>query len=127
MDHPTLETMAKWLAGRLEHETVLREIAPHLQDRCPICRDQYEQIRRLTKEAGHSDEEVGVVEWREAPELLSRLEELPFPEQLRQVEEDEALHTWGLTQLLLQRSREVVSEIPRKVSPIVLNSPRGIT
>jgi len=28
--------------------------------------------------------------------------------------EDEALHTWGLTQLLLQRSREVVSEIPKK-------------
>ena len=112
MDHPTLETMAKWLAGRLEHEVVLREIAPHLQERCPICRDQYEQIRRLSKEAGHSDEEVGVVEWQEAPELLARLEELPFPEQLRQAEEDEALHTWGLTQLLLQRSREVVSENP---------------
>lgn len=114
MGHPTLETMAKWLAGRLEHETVLREIAPHLQERCPICREQYEQIRRLTKEAGHGDEEVGVVEWREAPELLARIEDLPFPEQLRQAEEDEALHTWGLTQLLLQRSREVVFEVPRK-------------
>ncbi len=114
MDHPTLETMAKWLAGRLEHEAVLREIAPHLQERCPICRDHYEQIRRLAREAGHSDEEVGVFEWREAPEVLARLEELPFPEQLRQAEEDEAFHTWGLTQLLLQRSREVVSEIPRK-------------
>jgi tetratricopeptide (TPR) repeat protein len=114
MDHPTLEMMAKWLAGRLEHETVLREIAPHLQEHCPICREQCEQICRLTKEAGHSDEEVGVVEWREAPELLGRLEELPFLEQLRQAEEDETLHTWGLTQLLLQRSREVVSEIPRK-------------
>jgi tetratricopeptide (TPR) repeat protein len=112
MDHPTLETMAKWLAGRLEHEAVLREIAPHLQERCPICRDQYEQIRRLSKEAGHSDEEVGVLEWREAPDLLARLEELPFPEQLRQAEEDEELHTWGLTQLLLQRSREAVSENP---------------
>ena len=112
MDHPTLETMAKWLAGRLEHDVVLREIAPHLQERCPICRDQYEQIRRLSKEAGHSDEEVGVIEWREAPDLLAGLEELPFPEQLRQAEEDEALHTWGLTQLLLQRSREVVSENP---------------
>jgi hypothetical protein len=67
MDHPTLETMARWLAGRLEHEVVLREIAPHLQERCPICRDQYEEIRRLTREAGHSDEEVGVMEWREAP------------------------------------------------------------
>ncbi|HEX5714684.1 MAG TPA: tetratricopeptide repeat protein [Thermoanaerobaculia bacterium] len=114
MDHPTLETMARWLAGRLEHEVVLQEIAPHLQERCPICRDQYEEIRRFTKEAGHSDEEVGVMEWREAPELLGRLEELPFPEQLRQAEEDEALHTWGLTQLLLQRSREVVSEHPRR-------------
>jgi tetratricopeptide (TPR) repeat protein len=114
MDHPTLETMARWLAGRLEHEVVLREIAPHLQERCPICRDQYEEIRRLTKEAGHGDEEVGVVEWREAPELLGRLEEFPFPEQLRLAEEDEALHTWGLSQLLLQRSREVVSDHPRK-------------
>ncbi|HWM95035.1 MAG TPA: tetratricopeptide repeat protein [Thermoanaerobaculia bacterium] len=114
MEHPTLETMAKWLAGRLEHEAVLREIVPHLQDHCPVCREQYEQIRRLTREAGHSDEEVGVVEWREAPELLGRLEELPFPEQIRQIEEDEALHTWGLCQLLLQRSREVVSENPRK-------------
>jgi tetratricopeptide (TPR) repeat protein len=112
MDHPTLETMAKWLAGRLEHEAVLREIAPHLQERCPICRDHYEQIRRLSKEAGHSDEEVGVLEWREAPDLLDQLEELPFPEQLRQAEGDEALHTWGLTQLLLQRSREVISENP---------------
>ena len=50
MDHPTLETMAKWLAGRLEHEVVLLEIAPHLQERCPICHDHYEQIRRLSKE-----------------------------------------------------------------------------
>lgn len=114
MEHPTLETMAKWLAGRLEHETVLREIAPHLQENCQRCREQYEQIRRLTKEAGHSDEEVGVVEWQEAPGLLRRLEELPFPEQVRQAEEDESLHTWGISQLLLQRSREIVSENPRK-------------
>ncbi len=114
MDHPTLETMAKWLAGRLEHEVVLREIAPHLQERCPVCRGQYDEIRRLSKEAGHSDEEIGVLEWREAPELLGHLEELPFSEQLRQAEENEDLHTWGLTQLLLQRCREVVSENPRK-------------
>lgn len=113
MEHPTLETMARWLAGRLEHETVLREIAPHLQAQCPICQEQYEQILRLTREAGHSDEEVGVVEWREAPELLARLEELAFPERIRRAEEDEAFHTWGLCQLLLQRSREVVSESPK--------------
>lgn len=113
MEHPTLETMARWLAGRLEHETVLREIAPHLQAQCPVCREQYEQILRLTREAGHSDEEVGVVEWREAPELLARLEELAFPERVRHAEEDDAFHTWGLCQLLLQRSREVVSESPK--------------
>lgn len=39
---------------------------------------------------------------------------ISFPEQLRRAEEDEALHTWELSQLLLQRSREVVSEFPRK-------------
>lgn len=111
-NHLSLETLAKWLAGRLEHDVVLQRIVPHLIATCPGCRERFEQIRQLKKEAGHYDEEVGVVEWREAPELLRLLEELPVPERHRRVEEDDSLHTWGLCQLLLQRSREAISEEP---------------
>ena len=111
-DHLSLETMAKWLAGRLEHEAVLERIVPHLLERCPVCRDRFEQIRRLKTEAGHDDEEVGVFEWREAPELLRSMEELPVAEQHRRAQEDETFHTWGFCQLLLQRSRESISEDP---------------
>jgi len=111
-NHLSLETLAKWLAGRLEHDAVLQHIVPHLVATCPVCRERYEQIRLLKREAGHEDEEVGVVEWREAPELLRCLEELPFPERHQRVEEDESLHTWGLCQLLLLRSREAISEDP---------------
>ena len=78
-NHLSLETLAKWLAGRLEHDAVLQHIVPHLVATCPVCRERYEQIRQLKREAGHEDEEVGVVEWREAPELLRLLEELPLP------------------------------------------------
>jgi tetratricopeptide (TPR) repeat protein len=112
-DHISLETMARWLTGRLEHEAVLQQIVKHLVERCPVCREHYEQIRKL-KEAGHEDEEVGVVEWREAPEQLRKLEELPVPEQHRWIEEDESLHTWGLCQLLLQRSREALADDPAR-------------
>lgn len=111
-NHLSLETLAKWLAGRLEHDVVLQRVVPHLIATCSGCRGRFEEIRQLKKEAGHYDEEVGVVEWREAPELLRLLEELPAPEQYRRVEEDDSLHTWGLCQLLLQRSREAVSEDP---------------
>ena len=111
-NHLSLETLAKWLAGRLEHDVVLQRIVPHLIATCPVCRERYEQIRQLKRDAGHEDEEVGVVEWQEAPELLRRLEELPLAERHLRVEEDESLHTWGLCQLLLLRSREAVSEDP---------------
>src|SRR5581483_5462016 len=45
-------------------------------------------------------------EGRQAPELWTRLVGLPYAEQLREVEEREELHAWGLCQLLLQKSRE---------------------
>jgi tetratricopeptide (TPR) repeat protein len=111
-NHLSLETLAKWLAGRLDHDAVLQHIVPHLVATCPVCRERYEEIRQLKREAGHEDEEVGVVEWREAPELLRRLEQLSLDERHLRVEEDESLHTWGLCQLLLQCSREAVSEDP---------------
>jgi tetratricopeptide (TPR) repeat protein len=111
-EHLSLEMMAKWLSGSLEHDAVVEQIVPHLLDRCPLCREHYEQIQRLKKEGGHEDEEIGVFEWQEAPDLLRRLEELPIPERHRRVQTDEGFHTWGLCQLLLQRSREAISEEP---------------
>jgi hypothetical protein len=101
-EHLSLEMMAKWLSGSLEHDAVVEQIVPHLLDRCPLCREHYEQIRRLKKEAGHEDEEVGVFEWQEAPDLLRRLEELPVPERHRRVQTDEGFHTW-----VLAKRREV--------------------
>jgi tetratricopeptide (TPR) repeat protein len=112
--HLSLETLAKWLSGGLEHEDVLRLVIPHFLERCPACRERREEIARLQKEVGHWNEEVVVFEGREAPELWARLAERPYAEQLQMVEEDEELHTWGLCQLLLKKSREAVFSDPGK-------------
>lgn len=110
--HLSLETLAKWLAGRLEQEDVLREVVPHLLERCPVCRKQHEEIQRLLGEVGHWDEEVALQESREAPGLLARLTARPLDEQVRMIEEDEELHTWGLCHLLLGKSLEAVFTAP---------------
>lgn len=110
--HLSLETMAKWLSGRLEHDDVLREVVPHHLDQCPACRDTYEELERLKDEVGHWDEEVAVFESREAPELIERLEARPARERAAWIEEEEDLHTWGLCQLLLRRSRASVRKDP---------------
>lgn len=112
--HLSLETLAKWLSGGLEHEDVLRLVIPHFLERCPVCRERREEIARLQKEVGHWNEEVVVLEGREAPELWARLAERPYAEQLQTVEEDEGLHAWGLCQLLLKKSREAVFNDPGK-------------
>jgi tetratricopeptide (TPR) repeat protein len=112
--HLSLETLAKWLSGGLEHEDVLRLVIPHFLERCPVCRERREEIARLQKEVGHWNEEVVVFEGREAPELWTRLAERPYAEQLRAVEEDEGLHAWGLCQLLLKKGREAVFNDPGK-------------
>lgn len=112
--HLSLETLAKWLSGGLEHEDVLRLVIPHFLERCPVCRERREEIARLQKEVGHWNEEVAILEGREAPELWGRLAERPYPEQLLAVEEDEDLHAWGLCQLLLKKSREAVFSDPGK-------------
>lgn len=101
-----------WLAGRLDQEKVLREVVPHLLERCPVCRKEYEEIQRLVGEIGHWDEEIALYESREAPALLSRLTAHPLDEQLRMIEEDEELQTWGLCQLLLKKSLEAVFTAP---------------
>ena len=108
--HPSLEMVARWLAGRMEHDEVLAEIAPHLFAHCDECQAKYGEIQRLLHEAGHWDEEIAVVEHREAPELFAWLAQHPFEEQLRLVDEREDFQTWGLCSLLLRHSHEAVFE-----------------
>lgn len=110
--HPSLETLARWLAGELEHEEVLREVASHLVAACPVCRRLGEEIRRLQTESGHWSEVVAVLETREAPALAARLAERSHEERMRLAAEDESLHTWGLCQYLLRSSREAVFQDP---------------
>lgn len=112
--HLPLEILAKWLSGVLEHDEVLRLVVPHFLAKCSICRERHQEILRLQEEVGHWDEEVAVTEGLRAPELWERLAERPYPEQLREVEEDEELHAWGLCQLLLRKSREAVFTDPNK-------------
>ena len=111
-DHPSLETLARWLAGELEHERVLRELAPHFLESCPVCHALREEIDRLLQASGHWDETVAVLESREAPELLPLLGEGPYAERMRRAEEIEELHTWGVCQLLLEKVRELVFSDP---------------
>ncbi len=111
-DHPSLETLARWLAGELSHEQVVRELAPHFLESCPVCREMREEIDRLLVESGHWDAAVAVVETREAPELLVLLGEGPHAERMRRAEEVEELHTWGVCQLLLKKVREQVFSDP---------------
>lgn len=110
--HPSLETLARWLAGELEHEEVLREVAPHLVASCPVCQHLREEIRRLQDESGHWNEVVAVLETQEAPALAARLQDRPQEERMRLASEDESLHTWGLCQYFLQASREAVFQDP---------------
>ena len=112
--HLTEETLAKWLSGTLEHDEVLRLVIPHFLAHCPVCRERYAEILRLQKEVGHWDPETAVTEGRQAPELWARLAERPYAEQLREVEEREDLHAWGLCQLLLQKSREATFSDPTR-------------
>jgi tetratricopeptide (TPR) repeat protein len=111
-DHPTLETLARWLAGDLEHEQVRLELAPHFLGSCPVCRAMREEIDRLLAESGHWDEAVAVVETREAPERLRLLGEGPHAERMRRADEVEELHTWGVCRLLLEKVREQVFSDP---------------
>ena len=56
--HLSLDTMAKWLTGRLEHYNLLREVVPHHLEQCSGCRQAYETLEALKQEVGHWDEEV---------------------------------------------------------------------
>lgn len=106
MDHPSIDILAKLLAGDLPHDDLLARVVPHLLELCPDCRQRHEEILRLQKEIGHWDERVAVIEGREAPELLARLRRRPFDEQVSLVTNDESFHLWGLAQLLIKESRD---------------------
>jgi hypothetical protein len=108
LEHPSLETLAKLLAGDLTHDDLLTRVIPHLFEMCPVCRERHEEILRLQKEIGHWDERVAVMETHEAAELLARLKKRPFDEQLNLVSNDESFHIWGVAQLLLKESREAI-------------------
>lgn len=112
--HLSLGMLAKWLSGGMEHDDVLSQVVPHFMARCPVCRERHQEILRLQEEIGHWNEEVVVLEGLQAPELWSRLAERSYEEQIRQVEEDEDLHTWGLCQLLLKKSLGAVFEDPAR-------------
>jgi len=113
-EHLSLEELATWLAGDLPHEDLLRQVVPHFLERCPTCRKRYEEILRLQREVEHWDETVAVREGLDAPEQLASLVDLPFEEQLRRVEEEGELQSWGLCQLLLRRSLEAALDDPAR-------------
>ena len=112
--HLDLETMAKWLSGTLEQDDVLRLVVPHLLAQCPACRERHEEILRLQKEVGHWDPEISVMEGGQAPELWDRISGLDYSGQLREIDGEEDLHTWGLCQLLLRKSREATFSDPAR-------------
>ncbi len=116
--HPSMEMLARWLAGRMEHDEVLAEIVPHLLDKCSGCRSRYDEIQRLVGEVGHWDEEIAVIESRQAPELFAWLAEHSFEEQLQLVDTREDFQAWGLCSLLLRRSFEAVFENPERATDL---------
>ncbi len=123
--HLSLETMARWLTGRLEHDEVLREVVPHHLEQCPGCREAYAELQKLKEEVGHWDEEVVLLESREAPELAIRLEGTPDGgDRDDQLEGDDTLHTWGLCQLLLRRSLAAVRQDPGAAFELADNAVR---
>lgn len=112
--HLSIETLARLLAGDLDHESLTQEVVPHLLQHCGSCRKRYEEILELQKVVGHWDERVAVFEGLQAPELLGLLEPLPFDEQLRRVLDDESFQTWGVCQLLIRKSLGQVLQEPTR-------------
>jgi tetratricopeptide (TPR) repeat protein len=110
--HLSLEIMAKWLTGRLEHDDLLLEVVPHHLEQCSGCRQAYETLETLKQEVGHWDEEVALLETREAPDLAALLDQTAPEERAGLIEEEESLHTWGLCDLLLKRSLAAARQDP---------------
>ncbi len=110
--HLSLATLARLASGRIEVEELQQVVIPHLIGVCAGCREIHDEMRRLRIEVGHWDDMVVVLEGLDAPELWRRLEPLPYDQQLRQVEDDGALQTWGLCRLLLRKSLDATIQRP---------------
>ncbi len=112
--HLSVEIIANWLSGRLEHDQVRTQVIPHLLGACPACSQAYREVLSCQKEMGHWDELIAVQESQEAPQLFDLLMSGSFEDQLRKVEEDESLHQWGLCQLLLAKGVESLFSEPAR-------------
>lgn len=112
--HLAPEMLADLLSGEIEGDDLRRWVIPHLLHRCPVCRRRVEGIRKLQQRFDHWSESVVVREGQEAPRLLAKLMEHPEEARIRRLASDEVFHTWGLTQLLLQKSRERVHSDARQ-------------
>jgi tetratricopeptide (TPR) repeat protein len=110
--HLSIETLARLLAGDLDHEELLGQVLPHFLARCPACQSKFQEIQQLQKEFGHWDERVVVFEGSQAPELFHRLAALPFDEQLSLIADDPSFQTWALCQFLLRQSVEARFDNP---------------
>jgi tetratricopeptide (TPR) repeat protein len=110
--HLTLETLALWLAGELDPEVLRQQVLPHFLSRCPECTVVYEEVQRLQTEVGHWDERVAVFEGQEAPRLRESLQESSFEDQIRRIKDESDLQSWGLCQLLLRQSLDMVFDQP---------------
>ena len=110
--HLSIETLARWLAGDLPHEVVVREIAPHLEAVCSACGERFRELRKLQAEVGHWSETVALFEGREAPDQLAGLERLSIAEQLEFVEREESFRSWALCALLIRESQRAVFDQP---------------
>lgn len=110
--HLTLEALARLLSGGMTYEELQQQVVLHLLERCPVCREIHREILRMQEEVGHWNEEIVVAEGLEAPELWSRLADLPYEEQEKQVDEEAEFQAWGLCQLLLKKSLAAGFEDP---------------
>lgn len=111
--HLASEMLADLLSGDIESDDLRRRVIPHLLARCPVCRRRVEGIRRLQERFDHWNESVAVREGQDAPRLLAVLMEHPEEARLHRLVSEEDFHTWGLAQLLLQKSRKQVHNAPR--------------
>lgn len=110
--HLSIEIWARLMSGRIEHDELLQAIVPHLVATCGLCREIHAELERLKAEVGHWDELVALTEGREAEALWQEVAGRPFEEVAGDLAAREHLHTWGLVQLLIARSRRAVFEDP---------------